>query len=483
MTQSLPYDRSRLRPRWLHIGFGAFARAHTVMVLHRALAAAPEAERNWGVTVARLNSGRAELEALEAAGCLYHVAETDDAGVRLETLGPVLGTLHPARDGLGAIPDHIARSELAIVTLTITEKGYCLADGGLKRDDPAIKADLADPTKPRSAIGVLVEGLARRRAAGNGALTVLSCDNLMENGHLTCAAVTEFAEFRDTALADWIRENVAFPSSMVDRIVPAMTEADHERLAAQLGARDENGVVCEPFLQWVIEDRFAGARPPLDLGGAQWTDEIEPWEAMKLRMLNGSHSFLALLGGVAGHATVDACMGDAVFARAVERLMLEEAAPTLPPLPGADIPGYSRRLLARFSNSQLKHRTAQIASDTSQKLPQRFVTPVAWHLDRRSPWPLSALVLAGWMRWIDGMDEQGKELPIADPLADQLRAIAASTQGEERVDAVLGLRAVFPESLAARPEFRTRVAAAYRAVCALGARAAVEEALSGETRR
>ena len=482
MTQSLPYDRSRLRPRWLHIGFGAFARAHTLMVLHRALAAAPQADRNWGVTVARLNSGRAELDALEEADCLYHVAETDDAGLRLETLGPVLGTLHPARDGTGAIPDHIAGAELDLVTLTITEKGYCLADGGLKRDDPAITADLANPTEPRSAIGVLVEGLARRRATGHGALTVLSCDNLMENGHLTRAAVTEFAGLRDPGLADWIGENVAFPSSMVDRIVPAMTEADHERLAARLGGRDENGVVCEPFLQWVIEDRFAAARPPLDLGGAEWTDEIQPWEAMKLRMLNGSHSFLALLGGVAGHATVDACMGDTVFARAVERLMLEEAAPTLPPLPGADIPGYSRQLLARFSNSELKHRTAQIASDTSQKLPQRFVTPISWHLDRGGAWPLSALVLAGWMRWIDGVDENGKELTISDPLADELRAIAAGTQGEERVDAVLGLRAVFPESLASRPAFRAGVAAAYDSLRTQGARNAIERVLGQETK-
>lgn len=481
MTQIPAYDRSRLRPRWLHIGFGAFARAHILMVLHRTLAALPEGERDWGVTVARLNSGRSALDALEEADCLYHVAETDDSGVELHAVGPVLGTLHPARDGIGAIPDHIARPELDLVTLTITEKGYSLKDGGLNREDAAIKADLANPGEPRSAIGVLVEGLARRKKAGHGALTVLSCDNLMENGHLTRAAVTDFARLRDPDLADWIEANIGFPSSMVDRIVPAMTEADHERLAARLGRRDDNGIVCEPFLQWVIEDRFAAARPPLELGGAQWTAEIQPWEAMKLRMLNGSHSFLALLGGVSGHATIDACMGDAVFAKAVERLMLEEAAPTLPPLPGADIPGYARQLLARFSNSQLKHRTAQIASDTSQKLPQRFVTSIAWHLDRGSPWAFSALVLAGWMRWIDGVDEAGNELPINDPLADRLRAIAAGTEGQDRVEAMLDLREVFPQSLASRPEFRAGIEAAYEAIRAHGARAAVARTLSEDT--
>ena len=482
MTNTIPYDRNALRPRWLHIGFGAFARAHILMVLHRALSAPQAAERDWGVTVARLNSGRAELDALEAEGRLYHVAETDDAGVNLHAVAPVVGTLHPARDGSDAIPDHIAAAELELITLTITEKGYCLADGGLNQTDAAIRADLDDPAKPRSAIGVLVEGLARRKARGHGALTILSCDNLMENGHLTRAAVTQFARLREPELADWIEANVAFPSSMVDRIVPAMTEAAHDRLASHLGRRDPNGVVCEPFLQWAIENDFAGARPPLELGGAQWVKEIQPWEAMKLRMLNGSHSFLALLGGIAGHATIDACMGDPVFARAVERLMLEEAAPTLPPLPGADIPGYSRQLLARFSNSELKHRTAQIASDTSQKLPQRFVAPISWHLDRGGAWPLSALVLAGWMRWIDGVGENGNDLPISDPLADELRAIAASTQGEERVDAVLGLRSVFPEGLASRPPFRAGVAAAYDSLRIHGARAAIDRVLGQETR-
>ncbi|MCG6114908.1 MAG: mannitol dehydrogenase family protein [Mesorhizobium sp.] len=483
MTDTISYDRGGLRPRWLHIGFGAFARAHILMVLHRSLAAAPAAERDWGVTVARLNSGRAELDALEEEGCLYHVAETDDCGVKMHAVGPVIGTLHPARDGIGAIPDHIARPELELITLTITEKGYCLADGGLRRDDPAIQADLANPTEPRSAVGVLVEGLARRKAAGHGALTILSCDNLMENGHLTRAAVTDFARLRDPELAAWIEATIGFPSSMVDRIVPAMTEADHDRLAAHLGRRDANGIVCEPFLQWAIEDDFAAARPPLDLGGAQWVKDIQPWEALKLRMLNGSHSFLALLGGIAGHRTIDACMTDPVFAQAVERLMLDEAAPTLPPLPEADIPAYSRQLLARFSNSQLKHRTAQIATDTSQKLPQRFVTSVNWHIDRASPWPLSALTVAGWMRWIDGVDEQGNELPVNDPLAERLASIAATTQGPGRVEAVLGLRAVFPEALATRPEFIAGVSAAYEAIGAFGAREAVARVLNGETTR
>ena len=481
MTNTIPYDRNALRPRWLHIGFGAFARAHILMVLHRALSAPQVAERDWGVTVARLNSGRSELDALEAEGRLYHVAETDDAGVNLHAVAPVVGTLHPARDGSDAIPDHIAAAELELITLTITEKGYCLADGGLNQTDAAIRADLDDPAKPRSAIGVLVEGLARRKARGHGALTILSCDNLMENGHLTRAAVTQFARLREPELADWIEANVAFPSSMVDRIVPAMTEAAHDRLASHLGRRDPNGVVCEPFLQWAIENDFAGARPPLELGGAQWVKEIRPWEAMKLRMLNGSHSFLALLGGIAGHATIDACMGDKVFAEAVERLMLKEQAPTLPPLPEADIPAYSRQLLERFSNSQLKHRTAQIASDTSQKLPQRFMEPIAWHLDKGSSWRLSALVLAGWMRWIDGVDEAGKELPINDPLADRLRAIANASTGKQRVEAMLDLREVFPQSLASRPEFRAGLEQAYEAICSLGAREAVARAMSEET--
>lgn len=473
----------KLRARWLHLGFGAFARAHPLFVLHRGQA---RVGGDWGVVVARLNSGLEDLAALDAAQGRYHVLEADAGGMRATEVACVMGTCHPLRDGPQALSRIIAAPELAVISLTITEKGYCLGPEGLDREHPAIRADLHGTGPARSAIGVLVEGLAARRAAGQGGVTLLSCDNLPENGRKLARAVQDFAGWRDHALADWIAAHCRFPCAMVDRIVPAMTAAGEAAVSAHMGRHDPAAVICEPYLDWVIEDDFAGDRPPLAEGGALLVAQVAPYEIAKLRMLNGAHSFLALLGGQAGFDTVDACMADPVLATAIRRFHRSELGPTVPPVPGIDLEAYGAALRHRFENPRLHHRTVQIAADTSQKLPQRIIAPLRWHLDRNGivP-PLMALLLASWVCWLRGRGDGGRVLTLNDPSACALQAQMDALGGADApralaIDAVLGWRGVFPGDLATDARLRLALDRALAALDSAGALAALRDLIAEE---
>ena len=456
------YDRSKLRPRILHLGFGAFARAHTMQYLDAGLTAQGG---DWGAIVVRLNSGAAALSALDSVADQYHIAEADDDSLTLQRIDAVIGSCHPRRDGIKVLLAYFATPDLSVVTLTITEKGYCARDGELATNHPGIRADLGTPKEPGTAVGVLVGGLQARRQAGLGGITILSCDNQPENGRLTRVVVSDFAQLVDPDLATWITENVTFPCSMVDRIVPAMDEKSDILITELLGTPDPNAIVCEPFRQWVIEDDFAAGAPPFAAGGAQLVQDVRPYEDMKLRMLNGAHSFLACLGAICGKTTIADCMQQPELKHAAHRLMLLEQAPTLPPLSGVDLVGYADALIARFGNRRLDHRTTQIASDTSQKVPQRMLASVTWHLQHDHPFPLLATGLAGWMLYARGVDEAGDGLPLLDPLADKLRTAALA---DDPVGAFLALRAVFPEDLAADARFETALRNAYGQLLKLG---------------
>ena len=359
------YDRDALRPRILHLGFGAFGRAHPMWCLDRGLEAAGG---DWGVIAARMHSGADALDALDAADGLYHVAAADGETATLRRIGCVLGTRHPRRDGPDALPDLIASRDLSVVLLTVTEKGYCQTGGQLDTGRDDLRADLETPGAPRTAIGLLAEGLRRRRAAGGGPITLLSCDNIPANGDLLGRLVRDFAGRIAPDLPDWIDRTASFPNSMVDRITPAMDAAGHALIREATGTDDPNAIVTEPFLQWVIEDRFAGDRPPFAQGGAELVADVTPFEEMKLRMLNGAHTFLAHAGRLAGHETVAQAMSDPVLRAATRALMLREQAPTLD-MPGdVDLAAYADALVARFDNTRLRHRLDQIAQDTSQKV-------------------------------------------------------------------------------------------------------------------
>ncbi|HET8725992.1 MAG TPA: mannitol dehydrogenase family protein, partial [Alphaproteobacteria bacterium] len=371
----------------------------------------------------------------------------------------------------------VAARETRIVTLTVTEKGYYHdpATGLLRPDDPDIQHDIRDPGRPRTAIGVLVRGLDRRRRAGTAPPTVISCDNLPDNGATLAGIVSAFASSIDDGLAAWIERHVAFPSTMVDRIVPATTPEDADRNATLLGVEDASPVLFEPFRQWVIEDRFGGPRPRWEAAGAQFVPDVRPFEHMKLRLLNGSHSAIAYLGYLAGHEYVHQAMADPPFRTFVERLMAREAGRTLEALPGVDLAAYQEALIARFANPALRHRTWQIAMDGSQKLPQRLLGTARDLIAADRPIDHVALAVAAWMRYAAGIDERGRRIEVSDPMADILRAVG-SRAGDDPIAlarGMLGLRAIFDPGLADDPRFSGPVVDAAKTLRAQGARGAV----------
>ena len=393
-------------------------------------------------------------------------------------VGVVKEALHAQVDGLETVLAKMCEPQVAIVSLTITEKGYCHspATGQLMLDHPFIVADLQNPHQPKSAPGVIVEALARRKAAGLPAFSVMSCDNMPENGHVMRNVVCAYARAVDAGLADWIESHVTFPSTMVDRIVPAVTPETLDKIEQLTGVRDPAGVACEPFRQWVIEDNFVAGRPAWEKAGAELVSDVIPFEEMKLRMLNGSHSFLAYLGYLAGYQHINDCMGDENYRRAAHDLMLKEQAPTLK-VQNVDLARYADLLIERYTNPALRHRTWQIAMDGSQKLPQRMLDSVRWHLADNSNFALLALGVAGWMRYVGGVDEQGNAIEVCDPLLPVIQAaVQQSEEGESRVKALLAIEAIFGKDLPQEGKFVDLVTSAYLSLLNKGAKATVAAA-------
>ena len=306
---------------------------------------------------------------------------------------------------------------------------------------------------------------------------MLSCDNIPDNGHVVKNAVLGMAQKRSAGLSEWIDSHVSFPGTMVDRIVPAATEASLAEITDALGVEDPCAISCEPFIQWVVEDNFVAGRPEWEVAGVQMVQDVLPWEQMKLRMLNGSHSFLAYLGYLAGYAHINECMEDAAFREAARRLMLDEQAPTLR-IKDVDLTAYADSLIERFANPALQHRTWQIAMDGSQKLPQRMLDGIRVHLERNTPWSLLALGVAGWIRYVSGTDERGNAIDVRDPLSDKIRAIVNASSDANRVHALLGLSEVFGHDLARNRIFVEAVSQAYERITRHGARQAVIETLN-----
>lgn len=466
------WDRNALVPRIVHLGFGAFHRAHQAVY---ADILAAEHGSDWGYTEVNLIGGEQQIADLKNQDRLYTVAEMSADAWTARVVGVVKNALHAQVDGLETVLAAMCEPQVAIVSLTITEKGYCHspATGQLMLDHPAIVADLQNPQQPKSAPGVIVAALARRKAAGLPAFTVMSCDNMPENGHVMRNVICAYAQAVDAGLAAWIAQNVTFPSTMVDRIVPAMTAETLDKIEQLTGVRDPAGVACEPFRQWVIEDNFVAGRPKWEKAGAELVADVLPFEEMKLRMLNGSHSFLAYLGYLSGYQHINECMEDEHFRCAARALMLEEQAPTLN-VTGVDLTRYADMLIARYSNTGLRHRTWQIAMDGSQKLPQRMLDSVRWHLVHHHRFDLLALGVAGWMRYVGGVDEQGNRIDVSDPLLPVLQnAVMQSAEGKARVKALLGVAAIFGNELPHEPLFVEKVTQAYLSLLENGAKVTV----------
>lgn len=443
------YDRAAVTPGILHLGIGAFHRAHQAAAIDSLLGQDP----SWGILgVSLRRPGMAE--ALGPQSGLYLLGERGPDGLSARVIGAVLGVIDASADAAEVIA-RMADPAIRLVTITVTEKGYCSAAGRLDADHGEVAADLAG-RPPRSLPGILCAGLAAHRAAGLGPITLLSCDNLAQNGAVLKAVVRDYAALSDRSLHDWLTVNTAFPSSMVDRITPATTDADRADLARLTGLKDAWPVVTEPFSQWVIEDLFPAGRPPFEAAGVEMVADVTPFEDMKLRLLNGAHSTLAYWGQLRGHELVSEAVADPVIVEELDRSAHEEVFPTLD-LPRNTLEPYWADLMTRFANPGIRHRLAQIAMDGTQKLPQRLLAPLAESLAAGRPAPGLTRAVAAWVVWTGRRLARG-ETP-EDPRAAELGPLARGTP-EDRTAALCALPGLLPTTLAENPTFRTSLAAA-----------------------
>jgi fructuronate reductase len=459
------YDRSALTTGIVHLGIGSFHRAHQAVYTDDVLAGG---DLRWGITAASLRSPETR-DALKAQDYLYTLnlrAETE----ALRVVGSLQDIL-VAPENPAVLIETLCRPSVAIVSLTVTEKGYHYdpATRALNEGDTDIRHDLAHPQAPRTAFGFLAAAIARRRELGVRPFTVLCCDNLPANGRTLHGLLSRYAQLVSPDLGSFVRNEILCPDTMVDRIVPATTDDDRQRLGKTIGLDDLWPVVAEPFTQWVIEDRFSGARPAWDEAGATFVSDVAPFESMKLRMLNGSHSALAYLGYLAGYETVAEAMGDEALTNFAEGLMTDAMA-TLDLPAHIDVSAYKASLLTRFRNKALHHRTWQIAMDGSQKLPQRILGPIRDRLAKGLPIERHALVVAGWMRYVTGIDERGRPIDVRDPLLPRFREVLlnAGRDVPRIVDVLLGLKAIFGDDLPADPRFRQAVSEALTSIYSLG---------------
>ena len=438
------YDRSKVVGSIVHLGIGAFHRAHQAMFTDAALAAT--GDLSWGLVGAGVISADMK-DALMPQDGLYALAEMGADSEKVKVIGSIIDVFGGAEDAeklLAKMSDVSTR----IVSITVTEKGYYLdlATGKLQLQSPAIAADLANPALPRTILGLIVYALRNRKAAGIQPFTVLSCDNLPNNGKLAKAAVLAFAREADADLASWIEANVCFPCTMVDRITPATTDADRAHVNSVIGMEDAWPVVTEQFYQWVIEDQFTMGRPEWDKVGAIFSDEIECWENMKLRCLNGSHSTLSYMGQLTGRETVADAMGLPLITDLLDKLW-SEISEVLHAPKGVNPADYIESLKLRFRNPALKHRTAQIACDGSQKLPQRLLAPLRDRIAKGLASPAIATAVAAWMHFVVKTAYTPGAV-LSDPLAAEILVQAKmSTDAASIVRNLLAIKVIFGTDL------------------------------------
>jgi fructuronate reductase len=458
----------------VHLGTGAFHRAHQAVYTDDALA---KSGGGWMITGVSLRSPDVANQ-LNPQDGLYTLLTRGPAGVEARVIGSIRHVLI-APEEPEKVLEALAAPETRIVSLTITEKGYGLdpKTGGLDRAHPAVAADLADPRHPKGAMGFIVEALRRRSESDVGGFTVLSCDNLPSNGKVAARLVREFAAEAAPDLLPFIEAKVSFPSTMVDRITPAATQKTFADVRALTGFDDPGAVETEPFSQWIIEDDFVAGRPDWEAGGALFVSDVAPYEKMKLRMLNGAHSMLAYAGFLAGHRYVRDVMQDKALAALVARHM-KAAAATLDPVPGVDLAGYAADLQERFRNPAIAHETYQIAMDGTQKLPQRLLEPATVALERGQPTGAFAFAVAAWMRYALGRREDGEGYALRDPRENEIASLleeVARMDGGAVMTALCGLPGLFPVKLAVNAEWADAVKADLSLMLGQGMRPAIDK--------
>lgn len=434
---------------------------------------------DWGILGVGTMPGDARMrDALAAQDHLYTlVLKHPDGSLEPRVVGSIVGFLH-APDDPEAVLAAMTDLRIRIASLTVTEGGYHLNQmtGEFDPSDAGIQHDLAEPHAPQTAFGLVVEALRRRRAAGLTPFTVMSCDNLPGNGDVARTTIGAFARLQDAELADWMAAEVAFPNCMVDRITPVTTDADRQALAEEFGIEDAWPVVCEPFTQWVLEDHFTEGRPAFDEVGVQLVEDVVPYELMKLRLLNASHQAMAYLGHLAGFTYAHEVASDLLFAAFLRGYMEHEGTPTLPPVPGVDLAGYREELIERFANPEVRDTLARLCAESSDRIPKWLVPVIRHNLAHGGEVERSALVVASWARYAEGVDEQGQPIEVVDRLRE--RTMAAAAQQSEDPLAFLRDRDLFGD-LVEQPAFTEAYLAALADLHEIGARASVEKRVHG----
>jgi mannitol 2-dehydrogenase len=477
------YDRSRMSVGWAHIGCGAFHRAHQAYALDTLLERNFEEHRSWGLCgIDIMPSGASLCEALNKQEGLYSLLEKDASGERLRIIGSVVKALSTSRE-LSPTLSLLVSPAVKLITLTISEGGYYYdtAASRFLLDHTDIQSDLAGSTPPRTALGLLAEVLAQRRTLNVAPPTLLSCDNLRENGRVLKNALIAFCRLKDPTLATYVEEEVAFPNCMVDRITPRITESDRRHIDERYSLKDAAPVVCERFFQWVIEDNFPLGRPAFEnVPGVILTSDVTPYEDMKLRLLNAGHSQLGYLGHLAGYSLIDQVARDADFRTLLTKFWTREVVPFLKPVSGISFSEYCDTLIERFANPNLGDQTLRICLDGSSKIPVFLIPSLRAGLHNGASIDLGALCVAAWIRFCSGVGEKGESIPLEDPIAVRLRELALIVAHDPTHDVtpfVQGLPAVFGD-LATSPEFIHVVSRWTHALYTKGARETLREVLA-----
>lgn len=464
------YDRSTLTAGIVHIGVGGFHRAHQAMALDSLMNEG--LAQDWAICGIGLLEGDRKLATVfDEQDCLYTLMLKHADGHReTRVIGSIIEYLFAPEDP-EAVIEKMASPQIRIVSLTITEGGYNVdLNGDFDADAPAVVADLATGAVPATVFGFVTEALRRRRDRGIPPFTVMSCDNIQGNGHVASKMFTAFARLKDAELGEWISENVRFPNTMVDRITPVTSTEDIAEIAQITGLTDAWPVVCEPFFQWVIEDDFPLGRPAYEEAGAQIVDDVEPYELMKLRLLNASHQGLCYFGYLSGYRFAHEAMADPAIPAFLFRYMHREATPTLRPVPGIDLDQYIGTLIERFSNPEVRDTLARLCAESSDRIPKWLVPVVRAQLQAGGEIECSAAIIASWARYAEAVDEAGEPIVVVDALRDELVAIAQTQRSDET--AFIRNRKLFGD-LADNQRFVDAYLAALHSLFEVGANATV----------
>ncbi len=466
------YDRGQVTTGIVHFGVGGFHRAHQAMYLDTLMEQGQALD--WGICgVGVMPFDLRMRDAMDAQDCLYTLVLKDPGGGwEPRVIGSIVQYLY-APDDPEAVMEKMADPATRIVSLTVTEGGYNFhpVTGHFDGENPAVKADLTPGTVPATVFGLVTEALVRRRDRGVPPFTIMSCDNIQGNGHVAQEVFTAFARLRDADLGDWVAGHVKFPNSMVDRITPVTTDEDRAQIAERFGITDAWPVVCERFTQWVLEDTFSLGRPPYEDAGVQVVADVEPYELMKLRLLNASHQALCYVGHLAGYRLVHEVAQDPLFADFLLAYMDREATPTLSPVPGIDLTDYKQQLIERFSNAAVRDTVARLCAESSDRIPKWLLPVIRENLAAGRDVTRSATIVASWARYAEAVDEQGEPITVVDRIADQLTAIA-KTQRDEPL-AFVANRELFGD-LVDQPGFTEPYLAALASLHEHGARATLE---------